>query len=145
MSSRCSICRHQQAQEINVAITRGERERTIAAQYELSKAAVHRHKGCVTQAAEEARKVRAVVSAATASDELARQRHRARKMEQAIDDWLTDPDDPESFSLAPRATEIPVVYIETGSDGKPKGKKSIKAEELCLLMRALPLCRRQAS
>jgi len=67
----------------------------------------------------------AVVSAATASEELALQRHRAKKMEQAIDAWLTDPEDPDSFTLAPRANEIPVVYIENGDDGKPKRKKAL--------------------
>ncbi len=129
MSNRCSICRPQQAQEINAAITCGEPERTIADHYDIS-GTVHRHKDCILKAAVEARKVRAVVSAATASDELARQRHRARKMEQAIDSWLTDPDDPESFTLAPRASEIPVVYIETRSDGKPKRKKSMLSKLL---------------
>jgi hypothetical protein len=112
---RCTVCRSPKVQEINTAVTRGEPERSIAAQYEVSKPAVHRHKKCIENAAKEARKVKAVVSAATANDELARQRHRARKMEEAIDRWLQDPDDPESFSLAPRATEIPVVYIETGA------------------------------
>ena len=70
------------------------------------------------------------MSAATASDDLARQRHRARKMEQAVDEWLSDPDDSEKFSLSPRASEIPVIYFSSTSDGKSVRKKAKPSELL---------------
>lgn len=130
MPLRCSVCRKPDLQEINIAITRGDPERTIAARYGLSKPAVHRHKGCIAAAADEARKVNAAVTLATASDELARHRHRARKLEAAIDEWLTDPDNPERFNLSPRANEIPVVYISQGENGKPQRKKAKLSELL---------------
>jgi len=44
MGSKCTICFHPQRAEIEKAIVSGEPERTIASQFSVSKAAVHRHK-----------------------------------------------------------------------------------------------------
>lgn len=51
--------------------------------------------------------------------ELAVLARRARKLSDACDRWLTDPDNPGAYNLGPRSSEVKVVYEEDGPDGKP--------------------------
>lgn len=57
-----------------------------------------------------------------------------QKMYEACDEWLTDPDDPSSYTLDSRADEIKVIYDEhyTDTNGEDKYKK--KTEDLQTLL-----------
>lgn len=52
---------------------------------------------------------------------------RCRKLFDACDEWLTDPDDPQKYSLDPRASEISVIYHPPGEE---KQRKSAMLSEL---------------
>ncbi len=99
--------------------------RTIADRFSVSKTALVRHKAdhlpaALTQAKEAADTARAIDVMA----ELRRCFDRINKLFDACDAWLTDPDDPASYTLEPRADEISVVYLEQGEDGKPVTRKA---------------------
>ena len=51
-----------------------------------------------------------------------------QKMYDACDDWLTDPDHPEKYSLDPRAEELKVIYTkqEMGDDGEMHTERATK-------------------
>jgi hypothetical protein len=58
-----------------------------------------------------------------AMEELTRGLHRANLLQDACDEWLRDPDDPERYDIGPRASEIWVHYTdETGE--RPVRKKA---------------------
>lgn len=61
-----------------------------------------------------------------------------QKMYEACDEWLTDPDDPSSYTLDSRADEIKVIYEEHYPDANGKDRSRRKTEDLqTLLDRAL--------
>jgi hypothetical protein len=61
------------------------------------------------------------------------QHHRLKKFSDAIDAWLTDPDDPERYDIGPRASEVMVVYDDL-SDCSAKGAPRRKRARLSHLL-----------
>lgn len=53
-----------------------------------------------------------------AMEELTRSLERVDLLMDACDEWLRDPENPERYTVEPRASEIHVVYYEYGTDGK---------------------------
>jgi hypothetical protein len=61
---------------------------------------------------------------------------RIRKLLDACDEWLTDPKQPEKYTLDPRAREIQVVYsdlTDLDSKGNPRRKRDTLSNLLALL------------
>lgn len=55
----------------------------------------------------------------------------AQKLLDACDEWLTDPDSPDRYTLVPRAHEVEIVYYEqSGEDDRPVKKKASLQELL---------------
>jgi hypothetical protein len=66
----------------------------------------------------------------------------AKKVREACDVWLSDPDEPEKYCLEPRASEIQVVYLDSADlddKGKPTKKKALLSELINRLERQLDL------
>ena len=57
-----------------------------------------------------------------------------QKMYEACDEWLTDPDDPSSYTLDSRADEIKVVYEEAYTDDKGEVKFNRRTKDLQSLL-----------
>lgn len=111
MPQTCSICSHTDRTAIETALARGEPLRSIAAQWSVSKSALIRHRDrCGTKAVQVLQQAEAVVRERTVRGELERLLHRCNLLFDACDEWLTDPSRPDKYTLAPRATEVSVVY-----------------------------------
>ncbi len=131
MPRTCSVCVHPQRAWIDKALVGDTPLRNIAEHTGTSVAALHRHKAehlpaalrkaqerqegahaaelgrqVQEQEAEEAARARDVLA------ELERAFVRVNKLFDACEAWLTDPADPERYSLDPRAEEVSVIYVE---------------------------------
>ena len=137
MAGKNTIIAHPQRLEIEKALIDGVPLRTIADQYGPSKSSLIRYRdkhlaeriakaaelkeqeGLPAVAQAEAQQVidsqSLLVQLQTAVD-------RIKKLSNACDKWLTDPDNPEEYTLEPRAEEIKVIYGEQVGDDWIKRK-----------------------
>ena len=76
MAPKCTICHHKQRESIDVDITSGVSNRTIATQYGVSISAVQRHRSHIPKALAEAKQAEDI----TRSDDLLEQLERALKI-----------------------------------------------------------------
>lgn len=115
------MCAHPDHQAIDKALVTKRPYRRIATQFAVTDSALRRH------AAEHL--LATIVDAWQAerhrnglelADELRAWMDTLTKLLRACDDWLTDPDDPTRYDLAPRAHEIVVIY-EAPAGGSPRG------------------------
>lgn len=123
------MCGNPRRQEIDRAlIAEGASTRDIARQYDISKDSVHRHKkaGHVAEALEayetETRGFRVETGAI-----FHRNCQRLGLGQDAVHEWLEDPDRPGHYFLGPRAYEISVVYddyTDLTERGEPRRKKA---------------------
>jgi len=111
MVRTCTICQHPDHQAIDKALVNKLPYRHIAARHAVTTGSLQRH------AAEHL--LATIVDAWQAerhrnglelADELRAWMDTLTKLLRACDEWLTDPDDPTRYDLAPRAHEIMVVY-----------------------------------
>lgn len=122
----CTICRHEKREEIEKQLARGVALRRIASQFETSDASLRRHHACIAEALEALRNERKLKSARATDDELERCFVNVNKLFDACDDYLTDPDNPERYTLSPRTSDIDIIYEEEVgeyNDGTPIYKK----------------------
>ena len=131
----CSICKHEKRDEIDRAIARGVSLRHIASQFGVGYKSVERHQKCIAEALIAARKEQIYRTARNVHDELEKTFQFVEKVTNACDKWLQDPDNPEEYTLKPRAGDIDVIYKEqtgTDADGKPayKNKRAALSELL---------------
>ena len=47
-----------------------------------------------------------------------------RKAQDAVDEWLRDPDNPDRYEIGARAEEVTVTYLDTGPEGRPEKRKA---------------------
>ncbi len=147
--SKCTICGHAQREEIDRALVRGESLRVLAKCYGTSHAALFRHKrdhipaelarvveaGTLARATALAGEVERLAladdgRALAVMAELESMLRRVKKLFDACDDWLTDPDDPQRYDLGPRAEELLVHYWAAGEQGRRVRAKAPLAELL---------------
>ena len=76
MAPKCTICHHKQRESIDVDITSGVSNRTIATQYGVSISAVQRHRSHIPKALSEAKQAKDI----TRSDDLLEQLEKALKI-----------------------------------------------------------------
>lgn len=145
MPPKCSVCAHPKRREIDRLIADPKASlRNIAAQFDTSASALSRHKACIGKAinklkvakktvAEEVEVIEADAFLDAAKDQARKEAAVIVSVEQVINKlfdgimklWdacerdLRDPDDPDAFSLRPRASEIRLDWDErTIADGQ---------------------------
>lgn len=130
----CSICQHPQRREIERALANQTSYRNITVQFETSASTVTRHvKHCIPEALEAARQAQAAQAGLNVEREIARIFAQINKVLDACDEWLTDPDDPEKYTLDARSSELHVIYDDYGDvteKGQPKRKRSLLSDLL---------------
>lgn len=137
-SKRCVICQHPRRLEIDAELLRPEIPvRQVSKRFGPARTSLGRHKDIclaeqVAQVFEriEKRAVAQVGAAAqSGSDrrlettlnierELTRCFERMNKLFDACDEWLEDPERPGTYSVAPRASEVALIWEELAEDGK---------------------------
>ena len=146
---KCTICGHEEREEIDRALVRGEGLRALGRRYGTSHTALFRHKRdhipaelalTAARAVEAGRLARATALVGEVEQrterglnvmaELESTLRGVNKLFEACDDWLTDPEDPERYDLGPRAEELLVHYWQTGEDGERVRAKAPLSELL---------------
>lgn len=120
----CTICTHEKKEEIDKALINNESLRNIAKRFNLSSAAVNRHKVHLPATLTKAKDVQEIAQADNVMGELKRCMTRINLLFDACDRWLRDPDNPEQYDISPRADDVIVVYEEMGNLGKSVRKKA---------------------
>lgn len=127
MPRTCKICSHDQKLAIDAQIAAGKSYRSIASQYNFSDGSVTRHvKHCIPEALEAARQQEKTNSGLVVEDEVQKVFRRLNKLIDACDEWLTDPIDPEKYTLEPRDNELQIIYFDPNDidqNGNPKRKR----------------------
>lgn len=123
MPQTCTICRHPEVREINKALVLRRSLRDIAGQYGVNWRAVWRHKNtCLVELLDRAVGDRTE----TFKRDLERKLRSLDKLIHAAEDWLQDPDNPEEFTLDPRASDVSVVYLEQRGEKVVKERGSLQ-------------------
>lgn len=114
MARERSIDRHPKKTQIIKDIVKGkDGYRKIAERYGLSTTAVHRYlHERLHKTAAEAMLAESKAAGEVVLTEMADVMSKTRKLLDACDEWLTDPDDPDKYFLGPRGDEITITYNE---------------------------------
>jgi hypothetical protein len=110
-----------------MALARGQASnRVIACQNNLSYEAVRRHKNDhLPDLLAEAFKAHREAKAGEIRAEVSKIVNRVKKLLDACDDYLADPDDPAKYYIGPRAEDVTVTYTEPAcEDEKPQRRKA---------------------
>lgn len=117
----CTVCAHPEKPAIDALMVKDEPNRRIAARFQLSEAAVRRHRSDHLPATlAEAKDAEAVAHGTNVLEGLKEAIGRVQMLSDACDTWLRDADDPTRYDIGPRAEEIAVTYLE------PIGDKLVK-------------------
>jgi len=132
--TKCTICSHPEAAQINKELLNNASYRNVALQYKLkSHMAVWRHaSNCYAEQIDKAREAKAIQMVILTETTAALWAARIEKSMAMADEWLTDPRDPSKYSLEPRADQVVVFYKDAGDvdqNGKPK-KKAASLQDL---------------
>jgi hypothetical protein len=120
VAQRCTVCDHPQRHEIDAELVADRTSyRAIARHHGLDRDAVRRHQANhLPLALVRAEEVRRDGGFAEAADTFQKAVSCLRLELDACDEWLTDPENPNRYTLEPRANEVTVVYLKPGEDGK---------------------------
>ena len=125
MPRKCTVCQNLQREAIDKALVSCESIRDIAGRFEISRAALDRHKKSHLperlQLANQAEGERQAVNVLT---ELQACLDRIRRLADACDAWLDDPDVPGQYDIGPRAGDVSVIFTEPGPMGKRIRRKA---------------------
>jgi hypothetical protein len=140
MPQICTVCSHKENRGIDLAIVAGKlSDRNIAKQFGVTYSAVFRHRQeHLPEILKRGYEAQKNADASAVMDELQRCIKLTNKVLAACDEWLTDPEQTDRYSLDPRADELTVIYSEPNGDGKPHKKKAT-LDELLARVRVLPL------
>jgi hypothetical protein len=128
MPRACTICAHKKVKEIDKLIAEGKPFRRIAFNYGLIDASISRHtQNCLklelSVLIAENKKARAIDFEQTISNLY----FKAERMLDAVEKWLTDPEDEDQFDISPRDDEMVVIYLDNddlNGQLEPKQKKA---------------------
>lgn len=128
MPRKCKICNHPKAKTINSQLIGGKTYRNISQQFGMDVASVCRHvHGCLELDVQTLQKQIKTGNAIDHHVQLATLFNDVMKYKRSANKWLQDPDDPDEFTLEPRADEIDVIYSVRDGNGSPvKIRKSLK-------------------
>lgn len=127
MPRTCTICSHDQRLAIESALAAGKSYRNIAQQFRLHESSITRHvKACIPAELEALKQKQKAKSGLVVEDEVTKVFRRLNKLIDSCDQWLTDPQNPDTYTLEPRDNEIEVVYLDysdADNNGNPKRKR----------------------
>lgn len=114
MPQPCTICTHPKHKEIDLAVIRGElSHREIARQFDVGEKSIRRHRTeHLAPVLQQAQLERKRADKIDCNAELFKCFQRVSKLSDACEEWLSDPDDPDAYTLEPRSTELNVIYDE---------------------------------
>lgn len=126
MPQVCTVCNHPKSREIDLAVLDPKcSKRKIAIEHKITEPALFRHiRSHLAERLRRALKRSEERRELDLSAELARCFHRVNLLFTACDAWLRDPEDPEAYTVEPRAGEVTVVYDEILSDGRKRRRRS---------------------
>jgi len=114
-------------EQINAELSKGEGQRGVAGRWGLTKSSVARHAINCLQLTQEQRNGHTIEQIVDVRAEYADQVRFAKKLKDACEAYLSDPDDPLRIAIIPHAGEIEVIYHDykdLDERGKPKKKKA---------------------
>lgn len=134
MPRKCTICNDERVKAVDSAIRSGKTLRYIAL-HVLGDArrfmSVNRHTTeCLKVDISTLQQQIKSECAIDHHDELNAQMNSARKLREAAERWLSDPNNKDQFTLAPRGEEIDVVYYDNSVEGSPL----LKTESLQVIL-----------
>jgi hypothetical protein len=139
MPRTCKICAHPRRAEIVEkllvrAVTGKPTLRALEQEYAAGKDSFERHiRVCVPATLAAAARVGAIEQGVATAEMLERYVQDAEKVRLACSRWMTDPDNPDCFSLEKRASEVMVIYLEGVQSGTPLRRKKPLQELLALV------------
>ena len=129
----CSMCSHPDKAAIEAALVDGRPVRAIGKEWRVSRDAIARHRGHMLLPLAQAQEVRAAVQEQVAADvaqaldvmdQLTRVFERTNLLLDACHRWLVDPEDPSRYDVGPRSSDVMVIYLDAGADGKERQRKA---------------------
>lgn len=125
----CTICQHKERKRIDAALAAGESSRPIASQFGVGYKAVQRHQECIAEALAKSREEREAQITVTVEAVMNRAFDAVLKILDACDEELRDPENPDRYTLSPRASNVRVVYEERTVEG---GKERVVSKAATL-------------
>lgn len=116
MSSKkgtCKVCNHNDVVHINKCIYNNDTVSSIAKRWGMSRGTINKHRDVCL--AKEINQKKDIIEQLTSNDRLKAYEDRfdkTNKMIEAVDRWMTDPDNPGQYTIDDRANEIDVIYQE---------------------------------
>jgi hypothetical protein len=131
LAQTCSVCKSKHKMKIDTALINGESYRSIAKRFSFSESSVYRHyKNHLPKSLIEAKESEETIHCETIKEDYDRNRAFIIKLLRACDEWLTDPANPDKYSLTPRDYEIEVIYLEYSDGNETPVKKKDKLSTL---------------
>ncbi|MDC7221604.1 MAG: hypothetical protein PQJ59_16840 [Spirochaetales bacterium] len=119
---RCKVCEHKMVAEINSKIRNGEPISRLCALYGISRNTIMKHRdNCLTDILAKDDAARDAMQATGLKNDMEELLTRVRKLFDAYDRQLQDPDNPDQYDVSPRANEIDIIYRDFD---KETGKQS---------------------
>jgi hypothetical protein len=127
-NTRCSICTGKQGdrEKINELLAKHLSHVEIYKITSVPARTISNHALHVGDIIEAAKKENILVQAVDVHAEFTEQLEFAKKLRQAAKNWLTDPNDPEGFTLLPRSDEVEIIYLDRNvldDDGNPARRR----------------------
>lgn len=125
MPKKREISEHPRRKEIEEAILRGDSFSKIQQAFNLSYFALYRYATVdMKQDIVVARQQQQEETQDLAKNTLLDMLGSCKRLHDACDEWLRDPDAPQKYTLVPRATEVKCVYLESTEDGDRRQVKT---------------------
>lgn len=132
----CTICAHNRRSRIETAIAHQESLRSIANHFRVTHYSLRRHRdNCIPEAVSQEREAARHLLTVGLDAELERCFRRINKVFDACDQYLRDADNPDRYSLDPRAEDVSVIYhdqADTNARGEPRRKRARLSRLLAL-------------
>jgi hypothetical protein len=124
----CTICSHDERARIETLMAQGKPLRHIASQTGAGYKSIQRHQECIADILAEARRRREIESAINVDEEIKAACATMKRLRDACEEWLADPDRPDKFTLDARAGEVMVIYdeLEPGAEKATRKRDSLR-------------------
>jgi hypothetical protein len=135
LSASCLVCKSKNKIKIDTALINGESIRKISQQFSISESSIYRHsKTHLPKSLSKAKETEETRQADRVMVELNRCLERANLLFDSCHDWLTDPANPEKYTLSPRDYEIDVIYhLQSDDNDKPIRRKAPLSQLLAMV------------
>ncbi len=143
MAQVCKVCVHPKRAEIfqtvcDQAAAGALVIQTLARKYGVSRTSISNHiKTCIPASLTAAKRAGQIEQGVQTDALLQQYVQDAEKVRLACSQWMTDPDNPDCFSLERRASEVMVIYLEGVRSGQPVRRKKTLQELLAMVQAKL--------